>query len=448
MPTDFPTFPKSFVWGCATASYQIEGAHDADGKGESIWDRFAHTPGKITDGSTGDVACDHYHLYHTDVDLMRRLGLQAYRFSVSWPRVYPTGQGQVNPAGIDFYDRLVDALLAAGIDPYVTLYHWDLPQTLQDQGGWANRDTIGYFRDYAETVGRRLGDRVKNWITHNEPWVVAFLGNYDGVHAPGLQDLALAMQVAHNVLVSHGEAVRALRATGGPDRKVGITLNLSPMYPASDSAMDIAATLRQDGALNRLFLDPLFLGKYPEDIVALLGPAGPRVQPGDMDLIRQPIDFLGINNYTRMVVRHQPGGNAIHTAEAPPRGPGHQYTAMDWEVFPDGLYEILTRVKRDYPAIPLYVTENGAAFDDRLDDGRVDDLDRVTYLRGYTAACARAIADGVPLKGYFCWSLTDNFEWGFGFSRRFGIVYVDFATQRRVVKASGYWYRELIESSR
>ena len=448
MPANTPSFPAEFVWGCATASYQIEGAWTANGKGESIWDRFAHTPGAIADASTGDVACDHYHLYQIDIDIMRQLKLDAYRFSIAWPRLFPFGSGRVNAAGLAFYDRLVDALLAAGIEPYVTLYHWDLPQALQDEGGWFNRDTIQHFRDYAEAIGRHFGDRVRHWITHNEPWVVAFLGNLDGVHAPGIKDLPTAMQVAHNVLVSHGEAVRVLRATGGPTRQVGITLNLSQMYPASDSDEDVAAAHRQDGALNRLFLDPLFRGSYPDDVLAMVGDAAPRVEPGDMATIAQPIDFLGINNYTRMVVRHAPGGSVIGTEDAAPRGPEHKYTAMDWEVYPEGLYQVLTRVHRDYTSIPLYVTENGAAFADTLVAGKVDDPDRIEYLRGYTEACSRAISAGVPLRGYFCWSLMDNFEWAYGYTRRFGIVYTDFATQQRLIKSSGYWFRDLIQATR
>ena len=448
MPANTPSFPAEFVWGCATASYQIEGAWTANGKGESIWDRFAHTPGAIADASTGDVACDHYHLYQIDIDIMRQLKLDAYRFSIAWPRLFPFGSGRVNAAGLAFYDRLVDALLAAGIEPYVTLYHWDLPQALQDEGGWFNRDTIQHFRDYAEAIGRHFGDRVRHWITHNEPWVVAFLGNLDGVHAPGIKDLPTAMQVAHNVLVSHGEAVRVLRATGGPTRQVGITLNLSQMYPASDSDEDVAAAHRQDGALNRLFLDPLFRGSYPDDVLAMVGDAAPRVEPGDMATIAQPIDFLGINNYTRMVVRHAPGGSVIGTEDAAPRGPEHKYTAMDWEVYPEGLYQVLTRVHRDYTSIPLYVTENGAAFADTLVAGKVDDPDRIEYLRGYTEACSRAISAGVPLRGYFCWSLMDNFEWAYGYTRRFGIVYTDFATQQRLIKSSGYWFHDLIQATR
>lgn len=445
MSSEFLRFPKGFLWGAATASYQIEGAHDADGKGESIWDRFSHTPGKVADGGTGDVACDHYHLYRQDIGLMRELGLTAYRFSISWPRVYPTGRGQVNPAGLDFYDRLVDGLLAAGIQPFATLYHWDLPQALQDEGGWPNRSTAYAFRDYVATVGRRLGDRVKHWITHNEPWCTAYLGYYTGEHAPGLSDLAAAIQATHTLLLSHGEATKALREAGGRGCQVGITLNLGPAHPASDADEDRAAARRQDGYLNRWFLNPVFLGTYPEDMLALYGRLAPRIEPGDLDVIRQPLDFLGVNFYSRSVVKADPSAGFFRMAASPPRGPGHEYTAMDWEVYPEALYELLVRLQADYDVPKPYITENGAAYRDVPGpDGQVDDPDRLSYLKRHFVQCHRAIQAGVPLAGYFVWTLMDNFEWAWGYTRRFGIVYDDFPTQRRTVKSSGRFYRQVI----
>ena len=434
-------FPPDFVWGAATAAYQIEGSPTADGRGESIWDRFSHTPGKTKNGDTGDVACDHYRRWAEDVALMRTLGLHAYRFSVAWPRILPGGRGAVNAAGLDFYDRLVDALLAAGIRPYVTLYHWDLPQPLQDAGGWANRDTVAAFVEYADVVARRLGDRAAAWITHNEPGVVAFIGNLVGEHAPGIQDLPTAIRVSHHLLLSHGQAVPVLRAAS-PGVPVGITLNLSAIHPATGSAEDAAAARRQDAFWNRWFLDPVGRGSYPADALALLGPAQPPVQAGDLATIATPIDFLGVNNYSRSVVRAAPEDPLLGTA--PVRPPG-EYTTMDWEVYPDGLREVLERVHTDYRFPAYYVTENGAAFPDTLaPDGAVHDARRQAYLAGYIAAAGQAIRHGVPLKGYFVWSLLDNFEWGHGFSQRFGIVYVDYATQARHLKDSGHWYQQFL----
>ena len=445
MSAEFLRFPDGFAWGTATASYQIEGAHDADGKGESIWDRFSHTPGKVANGDTGDVACDHYHRYREDVGLMSELGLKAYRFSISWPRVYPTGRGQLNNAGLAFYDRLVDSLLAAGLQPFVTLYHWDLPQALQDEGGWPSRRTAYDFRDYAAVVGKRLGDRVKHWITLNEPWVIAYLGYLFGVHAPGIQDLRQAVQASHNLLLSHGLAVRALRDVAGAGAQVGITLNLSPTHAASDGDEDRAAASRHDGFLNRWFLDPVFLGRYPDDMLALCGDSAPQTEPGDLQAIQEDVNFLGVNYYSRSVIRAAPGVGLLEAEAAPPRGPGHEYTDMDWEVYPEGLYELLTRLKADYPVKTLYVTENGAAYRDVVgSDGQVDDPERLSYLRRHLAQAHRAIQDGVPLAGYFAWSLMDNFEWAFGYTKRFGIVYVDYPTQRRTVKSSGKWYRQVI----
>ena len=432
------TFPEGFLWGAATASYQVEGAADADGRGVSIWDTFSRTPGKVVNGDTGDVACDHYHRYREDVELMARLGLKAYRFSVAWPRILPQGTGAVNQAGLDFYDRLVDALLAKGIEPFATLYHWDLPQKLQDDlGGWASRDIIEPFVHYADVVSKRLGDRVHHWMTHNEPWVVAFLGYGTPVHAPGAASWPDAVKASHHLLVSHGQAVPVLRANGDARTRVGIVLNLSWVDAASSSPEDQAAARRFDGYLNRWFLDPLFKGEYPEDMLALYRDFPPPVQAGDLATITTPIDFLGVNNYSRAVVG---AGDApvLKIASVRPEG---EYTEMDWEVYPEGLYRLLVRVHQDYAPRALYVTENGAAFADEVSpDGKVHDPRRVAYLQGYIAQAHRAIQEGVPLKGYFVWSLLDNFEWGYGYTKRFGITYVNYETQQRILKDSGEWY--------
>jgi beta-glucosidase len=433
-------FPDNFLWGAATAAYQIEGASDEDGKGESIWDRFSHTPGKVLNGTTGDVACDHYHRWRVDIALMRELGLQAYRFSISWPRILPAGVGAVNAAGLDFYDRLVDELLEAGIQPFVTLYHWDLPQALQDQGGWASRATVAAFANYVDVVARRLGDRVKHWITHNEPWCIAFLGHSMGEHAPGIRN-GPALAVAHHVLLSHGEAVPALRASS-PGAEVGITLNFSPAYPASDSAEDRAAALRNDGQFNRWFIDPLYGRGYPADMVALYGTLMPEIQPGDTERIAAPIDFLGVNYYNRSVIRHDPSAPMLQIGHVKPEG---EYTEMGWEVYPEGLRALLVRLQRDYAPARMYITENGAAYPDAIaPDGGVHDEPRIRYLAGHLAAAHAAIGEGAALAGYFVWSLMDNFEWAWGYSKRFGIVYLDYPTQRRILKDSAEFYRNVI----
>jgi beta-glucosidase len=432
-------FPDDFLWGAATAAYQIEGAWDKDGKGESIWDRFSHTPGKVLGGDTGDVACDHYHRWRDDIALMRELGLHAYRLSLSWPRVLPTGVGAVNPAGLDFYDRLVDGLLEAGIQPYVTLYHWDLPQALQDRGGWANRDIVAAFTNYADVVVRRLGDRVKNWITHNEPWCTSFLGYWIGEHAPGIRN-GPALAAAHHVLLSHGEAVPVLRA-GSRGAQVGITLNFSPAYPASDSAEDQVAAQRHDGFFNRWFLDPLYGRGYPAHMVALYGALMPEIRPGDLERMAAPTDFLGVNYYNRAVIRHDSNVPVLQTGFERPDG---EYTAMDWEVYAEGLRALLVRLQNDYAPGRMYVTENGAAYPDTLAPDGVHDEARTRYLAGHLAASHAAIGEGAKLAGYFYWSLMDNFEWSWGYSKRFGIVYVDYPTQRRILKDSAKFYREVI----
>ena len=435
------TFPTGFLWGAATAAYQIEGAWNEDGRGESIWDRFSHTTGKVHNNDNGDVACDHYHRWREDIALMRELGLQAYRFSIAWPRVLPEGTGAINQAGLDFYDRLVDGLLEAGITPFATLYHWDLPQVLQDEGGWANRASADAFANYADIVSRRLGDRVKHWITHNEPWCTAFLGNYLGLHAPGLQQ-GPALAVAHHVLLSHGTAVPVLRANS-PGADVGITLNFSPAYPASDSAEDQAAAQRYDGFFNRWFLDPLYGRGYPKDMIALYGDMLPQILAGDLEKIAIKTDFLGVNYYNRTVICDDPTAAPLRTGSVRPEG---EYTAMDWEVFPDALRALLERLEREYAPGKLYITENGAAYDDTIaPDGGIHDEGRTRYYAGHLAAARAAIGAGVPLVGYFAWSLMDNFEWAEGYNKRFGLVRVDYDTQRRTIKDSAKFFSAAIE---
>jgi beta-glucosidase len=440
------SFPEGFLWGAATSSQQIEGARHADGRRDSIWDRFAERPGAIEDGSTPDIACDHYHRWREDLALMRWLGLGAYRFSIAWPRVLPAGTGAVNPAGLDFYDALVDGLLEAGIEPFPTLYHWDLPQGLQDRGGWSERDICAAFVDYADVVTRRLGDRVRRWVTHNEPWCIATLGHEEGHHAPGHRDPAEALRVAHHLLLSHGQATAAIR-DNVPGAEVGIVLIHSPAHAASQSEGDRDAARWFDGFFNRWYLDPVFRGAYPADAVAdrvarghLPGPELPFVAAGDLAAIAAPLDFLGFNYYSRVVMEQGPDGlpRAVTVAPEP------EQTAMGWEVYPAGLGEGLLRVHRDYGPRRLYVTENGAAFADPApQDGRIADPRRAAYLREHLAAVHHAIAEGAPVAGYFAWSLLDNFEWGHGFARRFGLFGVDYATQRRTPKDSAFLYRDL-----
>ncbi len=439
--------PDGFLWGVATSAQQIEGARDEDGRGESIWDRYASLPGKIEDGSDPSVACDHYHRWREDVGLMSWLGVGAYRFSVSWSRVMPTGRGRPNARGLDFYDRLVDGLLAAGIAPFVTLNHWDPPQALEERGGWPERETVGAFVDYAEAVVGRLGDRVRHWTTHNEPWCVATLGYEEGQHAPGRRDPAAALRAAHHLLLSHGRAAAAIRAAA-PRAEVGIVLNLSPAWPVGGDEAAREAARRFDGLFNRWYLDPLFRGRYPEDAVAdrvrrghLAGPELPFLRGGDLAEIRAPLDYLGVNYYSRTPVRAGPDGEPVGVALVPPE----ELTDMGWEVYPAGLTDILLRVHREYGPPAVHVTENGAAFpDDVIVGGRIRDQRRILYLRRHVAAAQRALAAGVPLRGYFVWSLLDNFEWGHGFTKRFGLWQVDPTTFARVAKQSAFWYRDAI----
>jgi beta-glucosidase len=439
------SFPADFVWGAATASYQIEGAWDADGKGENIWDRFSHTPGKIENGDTGDEACDHYHRWQEDIGLMREIGLQAYRFSVSWGRILPEGRGQVNSAGIDFYNRLVDGLLENGIEPFLTLYHWDLPQVLQDQGGWPARSTAEAFVEYADLVSRKLGDRVKNWMTLNEPFVSALIGYLEGRHAPGHQDLDEMLAAAHHLLLAHGLSVPVIRANSS-DSEVGIVLNLNQMHPASKSAADRAAAWLDDGIVNRWYLDPLEGRGYPADIVKHFDKSMDFVFESDLDAIAVPLDFLGVNYYTRRISRSQ----ELPEDENEPRElhPNPNPTEMGWEVYPPGLSEILARINFDYNFPKLYVTENGAAYDDSVgEDGLVHDSLRVQYLQSHFKSVSEAIKMGVPVKGYFVWSLLDNFEWAHGYSKRFGLIFVDYDTQQRVLKDSAWYYKEVIKAN-
>jgi beta-glucosidase len=444
MMSDKLVFPQNFLWGSATSSYQIEGAWNEDGKGESIWDRFSHTPGRISDASTGDVACDHYHRLEQDMDLMAELGLQAYRFSIAWPRIQPTGRGPANQAGLDFYDRLVDGLLARGIVPFVTLYHWDLPQALQDEGGWPVRSTAEAFVDYADVVSARLGDRVTHWITHNEPWVAAFLGYGMGIHAPGIQDFQQAVAASHHLMLSHGWAVPVIRANSS-DAKVGITLSLNDVIPASPSPQDYAAAREIDGFTNRWFLDPVYGRGYPADVVEWFervhGAQMTFVQEGDMAVIAAPTDFLGHNYYTRTLARGSGENNAPRTLN----NDDSEFTEMGWEVAPHSLFRMLNRLHFDYQIPSIYITENGASFPDKVcKKGHVHDDRRLAYLKAHFKAAHDAIQCGVPLHGYFVWSFMDNFEWSFGYTKRFGIVYVDFETQQRIIKESGKWYSAVI----
>lgn len=441
-------FPAGFVFGAATSAYQIEGAVDEDGRGPSIWDTFVRRPGRVVGGHHGDVAIDHYHRFAEDVAIMAELGLTAYRFSVSWPRIQPDGSGGINPKGLDFYKRLMDELLARDIQPWLTLYHWDLPQALEDRGGWPERDTAYRFADYAAAVHEALHDRVHTWATVNEPWCAAFLGYASGEHAPGRREPGNALSAAHHLNLAHGLAVQAIRPS-----RVGGCVNLYAITPASDDPRDVAAAKKIDGLQNRLFLDALLTGRYPGDI-----PMRPR--EGDMELISAPIDVLLVNYYSRYTVSGTAPGRA--SASAAPTGAGSPWvgaedvafldggrpvTAMGWEIDADGLREVLAGVARDYPPIPLVVSENGAAFDDVVDGGRVRDPDRTAYLEAHLEACRRAIDEGVPLEGYFAWSLMDNFEWAWGYGKRFGLVHVDFQTQRRLPKDSARWYSQIIRQN-
>ncbi|WP_312550276.1 GH1 family beta-glucosidase [Massilia sp.] len=428
-------FPDDFVWGSATSAFQIEGAASADGKGPSIWDSFCTRPGAINDGSDGKVACDHYHRYREDVALLRALGVDAYRFSMAWSRVQPAGKGSWNEAGFGFYDRLLDELARNGMASHLTLYHWDLPQALQDEGGWLNRDTAQRFADYAHEVKRRFGDRLATIATHNEPWCTANLGYGNAQFAPGVADLKQSVQVSHHLLLSHGLAMQAMRAVPGAAR-LGIVLNQWTAHPATDSDADRALAEWEYDRSVRWFMDPLFKKRYPALALRAHGANAPRIQEGDFDIIAQPLDFLGCNYYFR----------SWCSAEEPPRpAPApHGTTDMGWEIYPEGLSELLLKLKGEYPLPPIYITENGMARADQVEGGRVHDPERIAFVQGHLAALRDAIRAGVDVRGYFLWSLLDNFEWNSGYAKRFGIVHVDYATQQRTIKDSGYWYRDFL----
>ncbi len=447
-------FGADFVWGTATASYQIEGAVAEDGRGVSIWDTFSHTPGKIADGEVGDIADDHYHRFVEDIKILSGLGMNAYRFSIAWPRIFADGAGDINPAGLDFYRRVSQTCLENGVTPYATLYHWDLPQALEDAGGWLNRDTAEIFRDYAIATHEALGDVVKHWITLNEPWCSAFLGYASGVHAPGKTLGTESMKAVHHLLLGHGLAIQEMRRSRH-NSTLGVTLNLYSVVPASDSQVDLEAARRSDGMDNRLFLDPVLLGKYPDDVLADTGTAEWfSEQADDLSVISTPIDFMGINYYSRhttagpedgvfsdpSVVSASPGSENVRMIDT-----GAAKTQMGWEIHPDGLVDVIELVHDRAPDLPVYITENGAAYPDQVSvDGSINDAERRHYFELHVDACDRALSKGLPLKGYFAWSLMDNFEWSFGLSRRFGLVYVDYATQKRTVKNSGLWFRDFL----
>jgi beta-glucosidase len=439
-------FPSDFLWGVTTAAYAIEGAWNEDGKGESIWDRFAHTPGNITDGSSGDIACDHYHHVEEDIDLMHSLGINSYRFSISWPRVYPEGFGRLNQEGLDFYNRLVDKLLVKGIKPFIALYQWDLPQALQDKGGWQSSATVNAFVRYAGTIFDVLGDRVKLWITHNEPFVTSFIGYYEGSHPPGFKDLNVALDVSKKILLSHGLAVQAFREKNIKG-KIGLANIIFPVYAATASEEDRRAQKRYDGYLNRWFTDPLFNGTFPVDMeewYKLKGFHNVQFTEDEAKIVSQPIDFLGICYFSRIVVKH--GHDPLLEVDfiLPP---ADNCSDMGWETYPAGLYDVVKNIYKDYTPKELYISENGIALSDNLDNnGNIYDDMRINYLKNHLESLHRALKESIPIKGYSIWSLLDNFEWDLGLSKRFGITYVNYTTLRRIPKKSFYWYEKVVKS--
>jgi beta-glucosidase len=443
LPAD--RFPDHFLWGCATSAYQIEGSPLADGAGMNVWHRFSHTPGRVVNDETGDVACDHYRRWESDIDLMQQLGLQAYRFSISWSRIFPEGIGRVNSAGLGFYDRLVDRLLSKGIQPSATLFHWDLPAALDDRGGWLNRDIANWFAEYADVVFRRFDDRIRMWATLNEPWVVSDNGYLHGTAAPGHRNLFEAPIATHNLMRAHGAAVQAYRSSGR--HQIGLVVNIEPKYPATQSSEDLAATRRAEAQMNRQFIEPALLGRYPEELREIFGEAWPDWPEADLEQIRQPIDFVGLNYYTRAVVRHDAAAWPLRAI--PVRQSQHAHTEMGWEVFPQGLTDTLLWIKDRYGCPPIYVTENGAAFADppQAPGDRLDDPPRVEYFRTHIRAVHDAMRAGADVRGYFAWSMLDNFEWALGYSKRFGIIHVDYATQQRTLKASAKFYADVVASN-
>lgn len=438
-------FPDKFLWGCATAAYQVEGSSMADGAGASIWDRFSKIPGKIHNGDTGDIACDHYNRYRSDVQLMSELGLKSYRFSISWSRIFPNGKGKVNQAGLDFYSNLVDALLEKNIKPMVTLYHWDLPQALDELGGWLNPEIVKWFGDYAETVFQHFDDRVELWATINEPWVITDGGYMHGALAPGHRSHFEAAIATHNLMACNAEAIRRYRKVG--KHKIGLVVNLEPKYPASQKAEDLAATNRADAYFNRQFLDPAILGTYPTEMKEIFGDAWPNYSPSEMASLKEPMDFIGVNYYTRSVTRNAPEAWPVWTAGV--RQPLATYSETGWENYPQGLTDILNWVKNRYGNPPVYITENGSAFYDPpvAENGRVEDPLRQSYMRSHITAVSNAIAEGCDIRGYYAWSLMDNLEWALGFSKRFGIVHINYATLERTPKESAKLYRAIIETN-
>ncbi|MCX6098031.1 MAG: GH1 family beta-glucosidase [Caldiserica bacterium] len=440
------TFAKDFKFGVATSAYQIEGAVAENGRTPSIWDTFCRTPGNVFEGQTGDITCDHYHRYREDVGILRELGIDSYRFSISWSRVFPA-YGVYDPKGMEFYRNLIRELKQNGIEPMVTLYHWDLPMWAYERGAWLNRESVTWFKEYATRVFEELSDSVKLWITHNEPFCASILGYDLGVHAPGHKNLGEALIAAHHILLSHGVAVEAFRECGFKDSKIGITLNLTPSYPASNSREDVEAASRSDGLSNRWFLDPVFRSSYPEDMKEALGRfAGgfDFIKDGDLQTISASNDFLGVNYYTRSLVKYVQDG-VLNYQEVP--GDSRNTTAMGWEICPEALYDLMLRLRREYTRVPIYITENGAAFDDALaSDGHVHDTERIDYVKRHLRKIAEANEQGADIRGYYLWSLLDNFEWGYGYSRKFGIVHVDFETQERSLKDSALWYRDMISS--
>lgn len=440
-------FPKSFLWGSATAAYQIEGAAFEDEKGLSIWDKFSHMEGKVLNNHNGDVACDHYHQYKNDVQHMKKMGLKSYRFSIAWTRIMPTGKGKINQKGLDFYSNLVDELLLNGIEPIVTLYHWDLPQALQEEGGWTNPSIVDHFVAYAQVVFKALGDRVKKWITHNEPWVVAFAGHYAGRHAPGMTDLLLALKTSHHLILSHAKTVQVYKEMNFMDGEIGITLNLYPIVSASETSLDQAAAIFVDGYHNRWFLDPVLKGMYPEDILKIFREKLKfSIPEEDLEVIKRVrCDFIGVNYYFRKVVKHSDVHPILQFQEVKPEG---KYTDMGWEIYPKGLYYLLLRLKNEYNNPRLIITENGAAFGENQSfEARIKDDLRIDFLKEHFVQAHRAIEEGVRLEGYYVWSLFDNFEWAYGYNKRFGLIDINYDTLERTWKDSAKWYQSVIEAN-
>ncbi|WP_058306566.1 GH1 family beta-glucosidase [Gracilibacillus massiliensis] len=438
-------FPKDMKWGTATASYQIEGATSEGGRGVSIWDTFSKTPGNVVNGDNGDVACDSYHRYEEDVEIMKELGIDVYRFSVAWPRIFPNGTGEVNQEGLDYYHRLVDKLLEAGIEPMCTLYHWDLPQALQDKGGWNNRETIDAFVNYAEVMFKEFSGKIKQWLTLNEPWCISFLSNFIGIHAPGNQDLQLATQISHHLLVAHGKTVKKFRELGF-DGQIGFAPNTTWLEPYSNRQEDIDACNREIGWYIEWFMDPVFKGTYPQFLVDWFKKKGVEldIQEGDMEIINQPVDFLGINYYTGHIARYKENEGLLDWEMVEMN---YERTDIGWPIFPEGFYNVLMRIKDSYGDIPIYITENGSCYNDEPENGRVKDAGRINYLQQHLTALSRAIASGVNVKGYITWSLMDNFEWAEGYTMRFGIVHVNYRTLERTKKDSYYWFKQTIDNN-